>query len=184
MSQRDIIKLRDGYRIRHLFLLKWNLNLKTITTFHAALSGWRPSSVNDVGYQDGLKVFATLWKELQTSPSLVPEVILRPDGAFTVNEKDQHQEEEEDARLEPDPIDIEAAEIAEILPLKVDGSKKDNKQRKLHSDGSVVAKSTFRGTNEMATEDIGLAVTYSHCRAVVYYFYHSLNGRMFLDISN
>ncbi|KAH8921962.1 hypothetical protein BT69DRAFT_1335138 [Atractiella rhizophila] len=169
--------------------------------FHAALFGWHASSVNDVGYQDGLKAFATLWKELQTSPSSVPEVILRackaylcaatehihaillpeglinpigPDGAFTVNEKDQHQEEEEDAKLEPDPIDIEAAEIAEILPLKIDGSKKDNKRRKLHSDGSIVAKSTFRGTNQTATEDIGLAVTYSHRRAVVYYFYHSL----------
>ncbi|KAH8930670.1 hypothetical protein BT69DRAFT_1291686 [Atractiella rhizophila] len=143
--------------------------------FHAALSGWRPSSVNDVEYQDGLKAFATLWKELQTSPSSVPEVILRarkaylcavadhihaillpeglvdpigPDGAFTLNEKDQHQEEKEDAKLEPDPIDIEAAEIAEILPLKIDGSKKDNKWRKLHSDGSIVAKSTFRGANQ------------------------------------
>ncbi|KAH8925968.1 hypothetical protein BT69DRAFT_1331730 [Atractiella rhizophila] len=137
--------------------------LKTLITASGSMpyiANARPSSVNDISYQDGLKAFATLWKELQASPSSVPEAILHahkaylcaatehihaillpegltdpigPDGAFIVNERDQHQEEEEDARLEPDPIDIKAAEIAEILPLKIDGSKKDNKRRKLRS---------------------------------------------------
>ncbi|KAH8914304.1 hypothetical protein BT69DRAFT_1402154, partial [Atractiella rhizophila] len=122
--------------------------------FHAAFSGWRPSSLNDVGYQDGLKMFATLWKRLQ-HVTYVPEVtlcarkaylcaaaehihaILLPEGLVDLPGPDQlflpDQDEDgegEDLRMEPAPEEIKAAEVAQILPLKIDSSKKKNKRRK------------------------------------------------------
>ncbi|KAH8920282.1 hypothetical protein BT69DRAFT_1299555 [Atractiella rhizophila] len=136
--------------------------------FHATFSGWHPSSSINIGYQDELKAFATLWKRLQQVSS-VPEVtlcarkaclcaaaehihatllseglvdLMGPDQLFMPDQKEQDEDKREDLRMELVPDAIDGDEIAEILPLKIEGSKK-NKRRKLNSGGDSVTKSTF-----------------------------------------
>ncbi|KAH8913247.1 hypothetical protein BT69DRAFT_1359265 [Atractiella rhizophila] len=116
--------------------------------FHAAFSGWRPSSPVDVGYQDGLKAFTTLWKRLQQVSS-VPEVTLRarkaylcaaaehihavllPEGLVDLMGPDQlyiPQQEEEEGE---DVTTLDRRRLMrlklQMLPLKVDSSKTKKK---------------------------------------------------------
>ncbi|KAH8913994.1 hypothetical protein BT69DRAFT_1360694, partial [Atractiella rhizophila] len=163
--------------------------------FHAAFSGWRPSSLNDVGYRDGLKMFATLWKRLQHVTS-VPEVtlcarkaylcaaaehihaILLPEGLVDLPGPDQlflpDQDEDgegEDLRMEPAPEEIKAAEVA---------SKKKNKRRKLDSGGDLVVKSTFSSgatSHALPGDNDSPSVTINPHRAVVHYFFHSVKWK-------
>ncbi|KAH8924763.1 hypothetical protein BT69DRAFT_1296173 [Atractiella rhizophila] len=96
--------------------------------FHAAFSGWFPSSPMDIGYQDWLKAFATLWKRLHQVSS-IPEVTLRAPKACL----------------------CAAAEHIHATLLSEDGSKKKNKWTKLNSGGDSVTRSTFMANIPLIT---------------------------------
>ncbi|KAH8930361.1 hypothetical protein BT69DRAFT_1391111 [Atractiella rhizophila] len=164
--------------------------------FHAAFSGWCPSSLNDVGYRDGLKMFATLWKRFQHVTSVPEHISVRQPSTFThpptgrlvdlpgpdqLFLPDQDEDGEgEDLRMELAPEEIKAAEVAQILPLKIDSSKKKNKRRKLDSGGDLVVKSTFSSgatSHALPGDNDSPSVTINPHRAVVHYFFHSVKWK-------
>ncbi|KAH8914554.1 hypothetical protein BT69DRAFT_1342645 [Atractiella rhizophila] len=149
--------------------------------FNAAFSGWRPSSLNNVRYRDGLKMFATLWKRLQRIAS-VSEVTLRALKAYlcAAAERIHTILLSEDMRMELEPDEIKAVEVVQIFPLKIDSSKKKNKRRKLDSGGDLIVKSTFSSgatSHALPGDNESPSVTINPYRAAVHYFFDSVKWK-------